>query len=250
VWSSTPYGRIVKHFIWLITTSFELKAVIVFSGGMDSVCTAVYLRKHYDLYGITFSYGQKADQEVLIARRFSKLLKFADHKILDIRFMKELYEKTNALTSPKMKIPSEFDYSIVAPIRNAIFLCIASAWAFSKDAVLVAYGAHKGDKRYPDCRPPFTKLLTRALNEGEMDGIKLGIRKRIKIWSPFMDSLSKVDLLKIGYKRLGSDIFRTWSCYSHARVHCGKCESCNNRKVAFRFANIVDKTRYGSILDS
>jgi 7-cyano-7-deazaguanine synthase len=231
-------------------TGFELKAVIVFSGGLDSVCTAAYLRKRYQLYGITFLYGQKAGQEVLISRTFSKLLKFVNHEIVDIRFMKELYEKTNALTSSKIKIPSEFDYSIVAPIRNAIFLSIASAWALSKNAVLVAYGAHKGDKRYPDCRPSFTKLLTQALNEGEIDGIRLGIRKRIKLWSPFMDNLSKTDLLKLGYKRLGNNIFRTWSCYSSAKIHCGKCESCNNRRMAFRSANIIDKTKYRFNLDS
>ena len=102
-----------------------MKAVIVFSGGLDSVCTATYLRKQYDLYGITFSYGQKASKEVKVAQQFSKLLKFKEHKVVDIGFMKDLYEKTNALTNSKMQIPSKFDYSIVAPIRNAIFLSIS-----------------------------------------------------------------------------------------------------------------------------
>ncbi len=221
-----------------------MKSVIVFSGGLDSVCTATYLQKRYDLYGITFSYGQKADKEVKIAQQFSKLLKFKEHKIVDIGFMKDLYENTNALTNNKITIPSKFDYSIVAPIRNAIFLSIASAWAFSKKAEVVAYGAHTGDTRYPDCRPPFTKLLTKTLNEGEIDGINSGIRKKIEIWSPFMDNLSKSDLLKKGYKELGEQIFKSWSCYGNGKIHCGKCESCNNRKLAFLKSKILDKTRY------
>ncbi len=221
-----------------------MKAIIVFSGGMDSVCTAAHLGKRYQLYGMTFSYGQQAGQELKTAQYFAKKLKFRDHKIVNIDFMKELYGKTNVLTFSKKRIPSEFDYSIVAPIRNAVFLCIALAWAFSKDAGLVVYGAHSGDKKYPDCRPEFSRLLTQALNLGEIDGIRLGIRRRIKIWSPFLDNLSKSNLLKIGYKMLGDDIFRTWSCYSHSKVHCGKCESCNNRKMAFRQAKILDKTRY------
>ncbi|HVZ62086.1 MAG TPA: 7-cyano-7-deazaguanine synthase [Candidatus Nitrosotalea sp.] len=221
-----------------------MKAVIVFSGGLDSVCTATYLQKRYEIYGITFSYGQKAGKEVKIAQQFSKLLKFKEHKIVDIGFMKDLYESTNALTNSKIMIPSKFDYTIVAPIRNAIFLSIASAWAFSKEAEIVAYGAHIGDTRYPDCRPSFTKLLTKALNEGEIDGINLGLRKKIKIWSPFMDDLSKSDLLKKGYKELGSHIFKSWSCYGNDKIHCGKCESCNNRKLAFLKSKIVDKTRY------
>ena len=98
-----------------------MKAIIIFSGGLDSVCTAAHLRKQYDLYGITFSYGQKASKEVKVAQQFSKLLKFREHKIVDIKFMKDLYENTNALTNSKITIPSKFDYSIVAPIRNAIF---------------------------------------------------------------------------------------------------------------------------------
>ncbi|MGI0018512.1 MAG: 7-cyano-7-deazaguanine synthase [Nitrosotalea sp.] len=221
-----------------------MKSVIVFSGGLDSVCTATYLQKQYDLYGITFSYGQKADKEVKIAQQFSKLLKFKEHKVVNIGFMKDLYENTNALTNHKITIPSKFDYSIVAPIRNAIFLSIASAWAFSKEAEVVAYGAHTGDTRYPDCRPTFTKLLTKTLNEGEIDGINSGIRKKIKIWSPFMNNLSKSDLLKKGHKELGEQIFKSWSCYGNGKIHCGKCESCNNRKLAFLKSKILDKTRY------
>lgn len=223
-----------------------MKAVIVFSGGLDSVCTVTYLRKQYDLYGITFSYGQKANKEVKVAQQFSKLLKFKEHKVVDIGFMKDLYEKTNALTNSKMQIPSKFDYSIVAPIRNAIFLSIASAWAFSKKAELVAYGAHLGDMRYPDCRPAFARLFSKALNEGEIDGIKLGLRKKISIWSPFMENLSKSDLLKNGYANLGEYIFKSWSCYGSTKIHCGKCESCNNRKLAFRQSKILDKTQYST----
>ncbi len=221
-----------------------MKAIIVFSGGIDSVCTAAYLKRRYDLYGITFSYGQKADQELQMARYFSKTLKFRDHKIINIDFMKDLYQKTNALTYSKMRIPTEFDYSIVVPIRNAVFLTIASAWAFSKGANLIAYGAHKDDRRYPDCRPKFSRLLTQALNEGEVDGIKSGLRKKITIWSPFIGGLSKSNLLNIGYKLLGEKLFKTWSCYSHSKIQCGKCESCQNRKMAFRRAKIPDKTRY------
>ena len=220
------------------------KAIIIFSGGLDSVCTAVHLQSRFELYAITFSYGQKANQEIRIAEHFAKILKLKEHKIVNIEFMKELYEKTNVLTNSKMKIPSKFDYSIVVPIRNAIFLSIASAWAFSKNAQLVAYGAHLGDQRSPDCRPSFSKLIERAFNEGEIDGIKQNLRKKINVWTPFMAGLSKSDLLKIGYKRLGDEIFKTWSCYANTKIHCGICESCNNRKVAFLQAKIIDKTKY------
>ena len=220
------------------------KAVVIFSGGVDSICSCAYLKPKYDLYGISFSYGQRANKEIQTAKKFSKILGLREHKILDINFMKNLYGETNVLTNSKVKIPSEFDYSIVVPIRNAIFLSIASAWAFTLNASLVAYGAHKGDRNYPDCRPGFTKKMEYALNAGELDGIKLGIRKKITIWSPFRDGLTKSDLLKKGSKFLGKKIFETWSCYNNKKLHCGECESCNNRKLAFEKAGIIDKTQY------
>ena len=43
---------------------------------------------------------------------------------------------------------------------------------------------------------------------------------------------------------LGNEIFKTWSCYLSGKMQCGKCESCNNRKIAFAKAKIEDKTRY------
>ena len=48
------------------------KAVIVFSGGIDSVCAVSFLKSKYDLYGITFSYGQKANMEIAVAKKFAK----------------------------------------------------------------------------------------------------------------------------------------------------------------------------------
>jgi len=220
------------------------KAVIVFSGGVDSVCVVSYLKLKYELYGITFSYGQKAEKEIIVAKKFAKNLGLKQHKVVDIGFMKELYGNSNVLTSKMRKIPKKFDYSIVVPIRNAVFLSIASAWAFTLNASFVAYGAHTGDRHYPDCRPIFTKKLESAFNQGEIDGINSGLRKNIKIWSPYREGLSKSDLLKIGFKNMGDPIFNTWSCYSNKKYHCGICESCNNRKRGFEKAGIVDKTKY------
>lgn len=221
-------------------------AVIIFSGGVDSVCTASYLKKDYELYGISFLYGQRASKEISVAKDFAKKIPLKQHKIVDINFMKGLYGKSNVLTDSKKRMPEKFDYSIVVPIRNAIFLSIATAWAFTMNASLVAYGAHTGDMPYPDCRPAFARKIQAAFNEGEIDGIKSGLRNKIEVWSPFKERMPKSELLRIGYKTFGDQIFKTWSCYSDGKQHCGICESCNNRKKAFKEAYIQDKTRYVS----
>ena len=232
-------------------------AVCIISGGLDSVCTAAYLSKEkgYDLYMLTYIYGQRAKKEVQQARKFSKVLEAKDYRIIDISFMKNLYGRTNALTDSKQRLSKNFDYSMVVPVRNAIFITIATAWAMSIKANLVAYGAHSGDIHYPDCRPEFIKSITRTLNMAEIDGITSGMRKRITVWSPAMDGIDKSKLLSIGYKIIGDKIFKTWSCYSNGVkssrtniLHCGKCESCINRKIAISKAGIEDKTHYAKSL--
>lgn len=220
------------------------KAVLVFSGGLDSVCLCAHLASSHSLYGITFSYGQRATKEVKVAKALARKVGLAKHHIADIGFMRSLYAKTNVLTDPKKRLPSKFDYSIVVPARNAVFLSIASAWAYTVGATTLAYGAHAGDKHYPDCRPKFAKALESALSLAESDGIRFGKRHRIKITSPAIEGLSKSDMIKKGYTAFGDAIFDSWSCYSSGRVHCGACESCINRQTAFDASGINDQTRY------
>jgi len=225
--------------------------VCISSGGVDSACTAAHLKSNgHQLYLLTFDYGQRSRRELERAKIIAKYLQVEEHKIVDISFMKDLYAKSNVLTDDHSKIPNKFDYSIVVPVRNAIFLSIASGWAFSINAEMVAYGAHKGDTNYPDCRPEFVNAINKMVNLAEIDGIKQGIRNEIKIWSPAVDGIEKPDLLRIGYKVLGDKLFETWSCYTdgvkhnNEFVHCGKCESCVNRKNAFLAAGMQDKTKY------
>jgi 7-cyano-7-deazaguanine synthase len=206
--------------------------------------------KGNELYLLTFDYGQRSRTELRRAKIIANHLQAEEHKIVDISFMKDLYAKSNVLTDDHSRMPSIFDYSIVVPVRNAIFLGIASGWAFSINAEMVAYGAHKGDANYPDCRPEFVNAINEMVNLAEIDGIKQGKRREIKIWSPALDGVEKAELLRIGYKVLGDKLFETWSCYTdgvkqdYEFVHCGMCESCVNRKNAFIAAGIEDKTKY------
>ena len=237
-------------------SSSEIEAAVcIVSGGLDSICTAAYLaeEKGYELYMLTFIYGQRGKHEIQLAKWFARTLKAKDHRIVNIAFMKKLYCKTNALTDGKRRLPQSFDYSLVVPVRNAIFISVATAWAMSINAKMVAYGAHADDFHYPDCRPEFIRSITDALNLAEADGIRAGLRKKISIWSPAVDHIGKSELLRIGYKILGDKIFKTWSCYSDGIkvksghiLHCGICESCINRKRAINKARIEDKTCYAT----
>jgi 7-cyano-7-deazaguanine synthase len=222
------------------------------SGGLDSLCAAAYVKnyKKYTIKIISFSYGQRAKREIIQSKKLAKALNSNEYRTVNISFMKDLYGNSNVITNSKFSIPSKFDHSIVVPIRNAIFITIATAWAFSVNADLIVFGAHAGDFHYPDCRPKFIQSIINALNLGEEDKIKNGTRRKISIWSPSLEGIAKAELLELGHKMLGDRIFESWSCYSNGKrihkdmVQCGECESCINRKMAFSKAGIEDKTIY------
>jgi len=217
------------------------KAVVVFSGGIDSISMCTYLKEKYELYGISFLYGQKANQEIKKAKAFAKILKLKEHKIVNISFMKELYGNTNVLTSKQKKIPSKFNYSIVVPIRNGIFLSVATAWAFSINASLVAYGAHTGDKNYPDCRPEYIKAYEEMANLATKQSIE---GDRLTIHTPLIDQ-TKAQIIKQGLS-LGVDYSQTISCYqaNNKGEACGECDACVLRQNGFTQAGVIDPTKY------
>ena len=223
------------------------KAVVIVSGGLDSCGVAAYWkRRGYDLYLLTFNYGQRASQEITRAKEIGKEIQANDHKIIDISFMKELYGSSNVLTDETKQMPSSFRSNIIVPIRNAVFLTVATAYSFSIGAKVVAYGAHLTDQPYPDCRPEFAKELGNVLNLGDIDAIKQGSHPEITIWSPAVQGLTKDAMLKISFGILGKKLYRTWSCYLDGPLQCGRCESCNNRKKAFELAGLEDLTEYAS----
>lgn len=237
-------------------------SVCIVSGGLDSVCYTASLASDYDIYMITFAYGQRAIREIERARYFAKELKAKDHKVVDISFMKSLYGESNALTDSDQKLTKEFEQNLVVPVRNAVFITIAAAWAMSIDARVVAYGAHTGDiPHYPDCRPSFVRAMNKALNIAASDNDNRSSitmqNSKITILSPAVMDIDKSSLLRSGYKILGDKVFQTWSCYSNGirlggngsnrhYLQCGKCESCISRKKAFTTAQIEDKTFYAT----
>ena len=158
--------------------------------------------------------------------------------------MKELYGSSNVLTDSTKEMPSRFHSNIIVPIRNAIFLTIGTAMAFSIGATTLAYGAHLTDQPYPDCRPEFARKLADVLNLADIDAINSKDHPPIQIWSPAIEGLKKEEMLRISFGLMKEKIYDTWSCYLDLEKHCGRCESCNNRKLAFNLASIPDKTDY------
>jgi 7-cyano-7-deazaguanine synthase len=207
------------------------RCVVVLSGGPDSAVVAYWAKKQgYQIYPITFKYGQIAQKETECAQKIAEKLG-ATTKIIDLSALKEIFSGVTSLCNTDIPLTSEFSPPIIVPFRNAIFLSAAVAYAVSVGAETIFYGAHGSDEPfYPDCRREFYEAFEKAA--------QLGTDQEITIQAPF-SGMQKSDLIKIGTE-LGVPFELTWSCYLNSAKHCGKCESCVNRKKAFKEAGVSD----------
>ena len=213
----------------------ENKCVVVLSGGPDSTVVAYWAKNQgYDVNCISFKYGQIAEKETNQAKLIADKMG-APIKVIDMASLKDIFMGVTSLCDRNIALTSAFSQPIVVPFRNAIFLSIAVSYAASICAHKIFYGAHGSDaKFYPDCRENFYKAFEKAA--------QLGTEIDIQILAPF-SGIPKSELLKIGAS-LSVPFDLTWSCYLDADKHCGKCESCVNRKNAFKEAGIADPTEY------
>ncbi|HUK85981.1 MAG TPA: 7-cyano-7-deazaguanine synthase QueC [Candidatus Acidoferrum sp.] len=211
------------------------KCVMVLSGGPDSAVVAYWAKKEgYDLYPITFNYGQIAVKETEAAQKIAESLD-TKTKIVDLSALRDVFGDVTSLCNTNIPLTSEFSQPIIVPFRNAIFLSVAVSYAVSVGSDKIFYGAHGSDEPfYPDCRREFYEAFEKAA--------QLGTGEHISIKAPFSGK-RKSEVIKIGAE-LGVPFEFTWSCYRDAQKHCGKCESCVNRKKAFQESGIDDPSKY------
>ena len=212
-----------------------MKCVVIFSGGPDSASVLYWAKdRGYEVHAITFDYGQIAKVEIDRAMSIAQGLGVT-HKVIDLSSLEDVYSGVTSLVDSGIQMTSEFSDPIIVPFRNGVFLAVTVAYAASIGAETILYGAQGSDEEnYPDCRKEFYKAFEEAA--------RLGTETQITIDAPFSD-MTKAEMLKRGVE-LGVPLHLTWSCYRNGPLHCGVCESCNNRRRAFREAGIHDHTEY------
>ena len=222
------------------------KAVCLISGGIDS-CVTTYIAKSkgYEIFALSFNYGQRHKKEIECAKKIAQLVKAKKHVIFDINLDKF---GRSSLVDKKLKpeINRSFDDigkkipSTYVPARNTVFLSIALAYAETIDAEAIFIGVTATDySGYPDCRPEYIEAFQKIVNLATKKCIE---GKSIEIKAPLL-SLSKAEIIKKG-KKLGVPFDKTWSCYLGGKLACGKCDSCLLRLKGFKEAEINDPIKY------
>ncbi|MFH1290733.1 MAG: 7-cyano-7-deazaguanine synthase QueC, partial [Nanoarchaeota archaeon] len=223
-------------------------AIVLCSGGLDSVTTAFYIKKrlkYKKIFILFFNYGQRT---LAIERKFSKLCaKEVDADFLEIDIENLGKISTSLLNSKKehrrmkrgdLKDLREESEKWYVPCRNLVFLSYALALAESVnvkekiDSYLFVGFKNEGRGGYPDTSQEFLDSLNKTARVSTIG--------KYKILAPLINK-DKEDIVTLA-KNLGVDFKKTFSCYTGSHKHCGTCLACKLRQEGFYWANVKDPT--------
>lgn len=224
------------------------RAVVLLSGGLDSsTVLAVAARDGFDVYALSFSYGQRHLVELEAATRVADRAAVREHKVVPI----DLRAWGGSALTDDIDVPKDRDEAEMAddipatyvPARNAIFLSFALAWAEVLKSSDIFIGVNALDySGYPDCRPEFISAFQTMARLATKTGVERTTELTIR--APLMD-LTKAQIIELGTS-LGVDYGLTVSCYEADTegAACGRCDSCRLRRRGFLDAGVDDPTRY------
>jgi 7-cyano-7-deazaguanine synthase len=220
------------------------RAVVLLSGGLDSATVLAIARsKGYELYALSFSYGQRHIWELQAAARVAESIGVVKHRTatIDLRIFGGS-ALTDDIDVPKGRSNDAMSRGIpitYVPARNTIFLSFALAWAEVLGSSDIFIGVNALDySGYPDCRPEFIEAFEKMANLATKAGVEG--RQALKIHTPLI-AMSKAEIIQKGIE-LGVDYSLTSSCYDPSATGepCGECDSCLLRQKGFSENGLED----------
>jgi 7-cyano-7-deazaguanine synthase len=220
------------------------KAVVLFSGGLDSsTVVAMAQQQGFDVHALSFRYGQRHVVELQAAQAVAQSLGLRHHITVDVdlrAFGGSALTADVAVPKGAQAHPAQNGIPITyVPARNTVFLSFALAWAETLGSVDIFMGVNAMDySGYPDCRPEYIQAFERMAHLATKAGVE-GV-ERLKIHTPLM-AMNKAQIIQAGVG-LGVNHALTSSCYDPGPQGqpCGACASCQLRHKGFSEAGLDD----------
>jgi len=215
------------------------KVVVLASSGVESSILIANFSKIYYVYPLYIQSGFYYEEEEMIAlNKFIKAL--SSTRINDPIIIKteldNIYEFHPWVLSGKNIPPSHADdTSVMIHGRNTFLITMAALWCAGHDVDMIALGI-LGNKAFYDQEEAFFEKLAESLSHG--------MNQKIKILTPFW-GLEKSDIIK---SNANLPLYLTLTCIrSQQGIHCGTCNKCHERRMAFNKAGVKDLTEYKSV---
>ena len=227
-----------------MTSSAKPRAVVLLSGGLDSMVSAAIARERgFATNALTIDYNQRHRVEIDSARRIAEELGCERHVVLPL----DLRRFGGSALTDDIDVPTggvdTTDIPVTyVPARNIVFLSLTLAWAEAIGARDLFIGVNALDySGYPDCRPEFIASFTEMARLGTKAGVE---GEPFRIEAP-LQHMTKADIAREA-ARLALDTALSWSCYAPTADGraCGLCDSCRLRQKGFSEAGIEDGIEY------
>lgn len=221
------------------------QAVVLLSGGLDSMVAAGIAREHgFGINALTIDYNQRHRREIDAARTIAAALGAVRHFVLPLDLRQFGGSALTAdIAVPKGGVGDDIPITYV-PARNLIFLALTLGWAEPIGARDIFIGVNALDySGYPDCRPDFIASFAETARLATREGAEGGgftIHTPLQHWGKARIAEEAA--------RLGLDAGMSWSCYDPAEGGraCGLCDSCRLRQKGFAEAGLTDPTPYAA----
>src|SRR5690606_18885599 len=145
------------------------RAVILLSGGLDSA-VALWLAKSegYELFTLSFEYGQRHNKELNAAEALAKAAGATEHRVVSINIGQwggsSLTDINTEVEDGHVKRTDIF--VTYFPVRNMVYLSIAASYAEAIGASEIFIGLSQDDySGYDDCRQTFIDAIQNAINQ-------------------------------------------------------------------------------------
>lgn len=217
--------------LWVCETLKKEKALVLLSGGQDSITCLGWAKKTFgDIEALSFYYGQTHIKEINIASQLCRMLN-VPWSALPLDLYKHLSTISSLLVQGDNNKEDEVTITTgFVPGRNLLFLLVASIIAFTRETHHIVIGARQIDYAgYPDCRDDTIKSLQSTLS--------LGFNYEFIIHTPLM-WLTKAETWKLSTELGVTHLVEaySWTCYKGKETPCGTCPACINRNKGYREA--------------
>jgi 7-cyano-7-deazaguanine synthase len=212
------------------------KISVLASGGLDSSVLVAQLAATAQVHPIYVRCGLKWEaMELAGLQRFLAALKNPNVMPLTVLSLPTaaIYGEHWSVTGAGVPDADAPDEEVLIPGRNILLIGLAAVWCGTHGISRIAIGSLDGNP-FPDATPEFFGTFSRALT--------MGLGRDVEIEAPFRN-LHKEDIVGM-FKDLPLELTLTCMAPRESGIHCGQCNKCRERQLAFQKAGVPDRTRY------